>query len=255
MGVASFEPMIRGARHMIDFAFQSNARYFFVSSVSSAVRSGDVVTESHVARLTDAQEMGYSRSKLVAERLCKLANAAGLDARVLRIGQIVGDTRLGQWNDTEAIPLMIRAAVTMGALPALGDTLTWLPIDSVAKIIVELCQSQQHQDVYNLVNPRAFNWTRDLLPMLRGAGLSFEQVTAQDWLARLAASNPDPAVNPTIKLLGFFRSKYEVPRSGPAVFYETKLTQAASPTLKAVGVPDAALIGKMVKYWTTECWK
>jgi thioester reductase-like protein len=254
MGVASFEPMIRSARNMIDFAFQSNARYFFVSSVSSAVRSGDVVTESHVSRLTDAQEMGYSRSKLVAERLCQRAHQAGLDARVLRIGQIVGDTRLGQWNDTEAIPLMIRSAVSMGALPSLGDTLTWLPIDVVAKIIVELCQSAAHQDVYNLVNPRSFNWTRDLLPMLREAGLSFEQVTAAEWLARLGASNPDPAVNPTIKLLDFYKSKYAVPKPGPAVFYETKLTEAASPALRSVGAPDAALIGKMVKYWTTDCW-
>ncbi|HVU50115.1 MAG TPA: SDR family oxidoreductase [Polyangia bacterium] len=255
MGVASFEPMIRGARNLIDLSFQANARYFFVSSVSSAVRSGDVVTESHVARLTDAQEMGYSRSKLVAERLAQRAHAAGLDARVLRIGQIVGDTRLGQWNDTEAIPLMIRSAVSLGALPTLGDTLTWLPIDVVAKIIVELCQAAAHQDVYNLVNPRSFNWTRDLLPMLRGAGLSFEPVTAAEWLARLAASNPDPAVNPTIKLLDFYRSKYAVPRTGPAVFYETKLTEAASPSLRAVGAPDAALIGKMVRYWTEECWK
>jgi thioester reductase-like protein len=255
MGVASFETQIQGARNMIDFAFQQNARFFFVSSVSSAVRSGDVVTESHVERLTDAQEMGYSRSKLVAERLCRRAHEAGLDARVLRIGQIVGDTRLGQWNDTEAIPLMIRSAVTMGALPALGDTLTWLPIDVVATIIVELCRSAKHQDVYNLVNPRSFNWTRDLLPMLRAAGLAFEEVTAAEWLARLAASNPDPAVNPTIKLLDFYKSKYAVPRTGPAVFYETKLTEAASPALEAIGVPDAALIGKMVTYWKTECWK
>ena len=255
MGVASFETQIQGARNMIDFSFQSNARYFFVSSVSSAVRSGDVIAEAHVERLTDAQEMGYSRSKLVAERLCKLAHDAGLDARVLRIGQIVGDTRLGQWNDTEAIPLMIRSALSIGALPALRDTLTWLPIDVVAKTIVELCQSVEHQDVYNLVNPRSFNWTRDLLPMLRAAGLAFEQVTAEEWLARLSASNPDPAVNPTIKLLDFYRSKYAVPSTRPAVFFETKLTEAASPTLRAVGAPDATLIGKMVKYWTTECWK
>jgi thioester reductase-like protein len=259
MGVASFEPMVRGARNMIDFAFQANARYFFVSSVSSAVRSGDVVTESHTTRLTDAQEMGYARSKLVSERLCKLAHDAGLDARVLRIGQIVGDTRLGQWNDTEAIPLMIRSAVNMGALPALRDTLTWLPIDVVAKVIVELCHAAKHQDVYNLVNPKSFNWTRDLLPMLHAAGLAFEQVPAATWLERLAASNPDPEVNPTIKLLDFYRSKYAAPeagaKAGPAVFYETKLTEAASPALRAVGVPDAALIGKMVKYWTTDCWK
>jgi thioester reductase-like protein len=259
MGVASFETQIRGARNMIDFAFQSNARYFFVSSVSSAVRSGAVIAESHVGRLTDAQETGYARSKLVAERLCKLAHEAGLDARVLRIGQIVGDTRLGQWNDTEGVPLMIRSAVSMGALPALSDTLSWLPVDVVAKVLVELAHSAAHQDVYNVLNPKSFNWTRDLLPMLRAAGLAFEQVTAADWLARLAASNPDPAVNPTIKLLDFYKSKYAVAKSGqtpaPAAFYETKLTQAASPSLRSVGAPDAALIGRMVKYWTTECWR
>jgi thioester reductase-like protein len=255
MGVASFEPQIQAARNLIDFAFQSNARYFFVSSVSCAVRSGSAVTEAHVSRLTDAQETGYARSKLVGERLCQLAHEAGLDARALRIGQIVGDTRLGQWNATEGVPLMIRSAVSLGALPALSDTLTWLPVDVVAKVIVELCQSVAHQDVYNLLNPRSIDWTRDLLPMLRAAGLSFEQVTAPEWLARLAASNPDPAVNPTIKLLDFYKSKYAVPRSGPAAFYETKLTEAASPSLRAVGAPDAALIGKMVKYWTTECWR
>jgi len=255
MGVASFEAQLQGARNLIDFAFQSNARFFFVSSVSCAVRSGPVVAETHVSRLTDAQETGYARSKLVAERLCKLAHEAGLDARALRIGQIVGDTRLGQWSATEGVPLMIRAAVSLGALPALSDTLTWLPVDTVAKVIVELCHSAAHQDVYNLLNPKSIDWTRDLLPMLRAAGLSFEQVTAADWLARLGASNPDPAVNPTIKLLDFYKSKYAVPKTGPAVFYETKLTEAASPTLRAVGAPDAALIGKMVKYWTTECWK
>ncbi len=85
------------------------------------------------------------------------------------------------------------------------------------------------------MNPKSFNWTRDLLPMLRAAGLAFEQVTADEWLARLAASNPDPEINPTIKLLDFYKSKYAVPRPGPAAFYETKVTEAASPSLHAVG--------------------
>ena len=174
---------------------------------------------------------------------------------MLRVGQIVGDTQLGQWNDTEAIPLMIRSAVSMGALPTLGDTLTWLPIDVVARVIVELCQSAKQQDVYHVVNPKALNWTRDLLPMLAAAGLKVEPVSAQEWLSRLAASNPDPAVNPTIKLLEFFKGKYTVPKTGPAVFYETKLTEAVSPTLKAITPPDAQLIAKMVRYWTTEWWK
>jgi thioester reductase-like protein len=255
MGVSSFENQIQGARNLLDFSFRANARYFFVSSVSAAVRSGDVIPEAHLARLTDAQQMGYARSKLVAERLCQHAEQAGLDARVLRVGQIVGDTQLGQWNATEAIPLMIRSAVSIGALPALNDTLTWLPIDVVAKVMVEICHSPQRHDVYHVVNPKSFNWTRDLLPMLQAAGLEFEQVSAQEWLKRLSSSNPDPAVNPTIKLLEFFRGKYATPKSGPAVFFETKTTEGVSETLKNMGAPNAALIAKMVEYWTTEAWK
>jgi thioester reductase-like protein len=199
--------------------------------------------------------MGYARAKLVAERLCQHAQRAGLDARVFRVGQIVGDTRLGQWNATEAIPLIIRSAISIGALPALDDTLTWLPTDVVAKVMVEICQSPQRHDVYNVFNPRSFNWTRDLLPMLRGAGLTFEQVSPQEWLKRTASSNPDPAVNPTIKLLDFFRSKYATPRTGPAVLFETKTTEGVSETLRNVGPPDAALISKMVAYWTSKGWR
>jgi thioester reductase-like protein len=254
MGVSSFENQIQGTRNLLDLSLRQNARFFLVSSVSAAVRSGNVVTESHLEHLTDAQEMGYARSKLVAERLCQHAHRAGLDARVLRVGQIIGDTKLGQWNDTEAIPLMIRSAVSMGALPTLDDTLNWLPIDVVARSMVEICHSAPHHDVYHVVSPRSFNWTRDLLPMLRAAGLSFEPVNQREWLQRLAVSNPNPELNPTIKLLGFFRNKYSTSRTGPAVRFETKTTEAVSKTLATTSAPDALLIAKMVTYWTKTCW-
>jgi len=122
----------------------------------------------------------------------------------------------------------------------------------VAKVMVEICHSQKRHDVYHVVNPKSFNWTRDLLPMLHGAGLKFERVSAQDWLKLLAASNPDPALNPTIKLLDFFKTKYATPKTGPGVFFETKTTEGVSETLRNIGAPDAALIGKMVEYWTSE---
>jgi thioester reductase-like protein len=255
MGVASFEGQVQATRNLIDFSFASSARFFFVSSVSAAVRSGSVVRETHVQHLTDAQETGYARSKLVGERLCLLASRAGLDARAFRVGQIVGDTRHGAWNATEAIPLMLRSALTIGALPALNDTLSWLPVDDVARVIVQLCHVREPHDVYHVVNPRLFNWTRDLLPMLRAAGLRFDEVSPQVWLDRLAASNPDPELNPTIKLLDFFRSKYGAPATGPAVFYETRVTEGASAALKAVQAPDAALVRKMVEHWKADAWK
>jgi thioester reductase-like protein len=255
LGVASFDGQVQGLRHLLDFGFEVGARCFFVSSVSAAARSAPVVPEQHLNRLTDAQEMGYARSKLVGERLCQRAHEAGLDARVLRVGQIVGDTRRGQWNATEAIPLIIRSAVSIGALPALNDKLTWMPIDLVAQTVVDICQTSERHDVYHVVNPRALDWSAELLPMLASAGLKFEAVSPRTWLERLAHGNPDPAVNPTIKLLDFFKAKYTKPRTGPGVFYETCVTERVSDTLRAVSAPDADLVRKMVEYWTTEAWK
>jgi len=66
--------------------------------------------------------MGYARSKLVTEYICHAAAAkAGIAARVLRVGQIVGDTHFGMWNATEAIPLTIQSATTIGALPVISN--------------------------------------------------------------------------------------------------------------------------------------
>lgn len=100
------------------------ARFFFCSSVSSAggsPRPGKVL-EAQVPSPAHAQHTGYARSKYVAEHItgnaCKNAGAV---ARVLRLGQLVGDTKVGEWNTTEGIPLMIQTAVTLGALPALNE--------------------------------------------------------------------------------------------------------------------------------------
>ncbi|KAF4544629.1 L-aminoadipate-semialdehyde dehydrogenase protein [Lasiodiplodia theobromae] len=116
-----------------------------------------------------AEGMGYGQSKWVAERMCAAAAAsasAGVDARVLRVGQLCGDTAHGVWNTAEAIPTTVRAALTVGALPVVenedGDEeLAWLPVDVAARAVVEL----------------AFADTAGFR-----AGLEFEAVPAREWL-------------------------------------------------------------------------
>jgi thioester reductase-like protein len=66
--------------------------------------------------------MGYARSKWVTENI--VANAAstrGIRAESFRIGQMVGDTEHGVWNETEAISLLIKGAQTVGAMPDLDE--------------------------------------------------------------------------------------------------------------------------------------
>jgi thioester reductase-like protein len=75
-----------------------------------------------VQDITHVQGTGYARSKYVAEQIVhNVARETGANARVLRIGQLVGDSKVGEWNTTEGIPLMLQTAITLGALPTLDE--------------------------------------------------------------------------------------------------------------------------------------
>jgi thioester reductase-like protein len=270
--VQSFEDQhIKAVHSLINFCRSSPtkpARFFFCSSVSAAggTPKPGTVLEGPVADIAHVQGTGYAQSKYVAEHITIAAmRHVGLEARVLRVGQLVGDSRIGQWNPSEGIPLMMRTAQTLGALPALDEEMSWLPVDYAAKIILDLCcinasesgsTMSSHVDdpdvVYHVLNPIRFHWTRDMLPALSAAGLSFEVLPTEKWMAKLRSSSRDPVLNPPIKLLNWFESKYNdeaLERSkgkGPLV-YLTEDTAKASETMGHLpDITDTAFVKKMV---------
>lgn len=129
LGVRSFETQhIRGTWNLVNACLATKtvapARLFFCSSISAGAGTPipGRVPEAQVADLAHAQAIGYARSKCVTEHVLGAAAAqTGMTARVLRLGQIIGDTEKGIWNLTEAIPLMLRSVLTLGALPALNE--------------------------------------------------------------------------------------------------------------------------------------
>lgn len=129
LGVQSFEKQhIRGVYNLLNVCLRVRlsfpAKFFFCSSVSVAggTPKPASISETAIENLHHAQNMGYGRSKLVSEHIVRNAmRSTGMIARVLRIGQLAGDGEMGNWNDTEAVPLMIRSAVTIGALPDLDE--------------------------------------------------------------------------------------------------------------------------------------
>ena len=81
--------------------------------------------EEPIMDFRQASDSGYTQSKLVGEYIVQTAvEDFGAIACNLRIGQVVGDTKLGLWNENEAPPLMIRSALTLGKLPALDMVCT-----------------------------------------------------------------------------------------------------------------------------------
>ena len=113
--LASFEPHIKGIRHLIDLGLESRtqgkrAQIFFTSSVGVANQLTPISTiqERRIEDYTIAGP-GYGESKLVAETLLlEASEKTGLDVTICRVGQIagpVGETRSrGSWNRREWFP-------------------------------------------------------------------------------------------------------------------------------------------------------
>ena len=261
----SFEySCILGAYNLITLCLATKrpapASFNFCSSVSTVVNTPGPTVPEAIPDFLSAQGMGYAQSKLVTEHIvARAALQTGLRARVLRIGQITADTAHGIWNPTEAIPLMLRSAITPGirALPTLDENPRWLPVDVVATAVIDISLSSSRKTVFNVVNPNTFSWTRELLPLLRDAGLEFESVGQREWVRRLRESDGDPGRNPTVKLVEFFARKYdhdEGNKGRKGLEYETGNARSVAGILGQQKGLSRDLVGKFVTKFLEGSW-
>lgn len=246
---------IRGVHNLLRLCLKTGAEFFFSSSISATVGlASPNVYEQNYESPSAAQGMGYARSKWVAERIVNnYSQATGLRAGVLRIGQLVGDSRNGIWNQTEAISLIIKSAETTGCLPVLDESPNWLPVDLAAKIICDLTfsspQPVEGNPMWHVVSPHTSTSWKQILGYLAQSGLKFKEVDQWTWLVRLSASEPDPIRNPSIKLLGFYQNKYGAKEPRVSKIYGTQRVQQDSKTFRQIAAIDGSLVGKFVSAW------
>lgn len=257
MHLLSFEKAnIAGVCNLISLcqSAQSPASMNFCSSVSTCSQATETPVPERVPDFSWAQNMGYAQSKSVAEHICARAASQGVTTRVLRIGQIIGDTEHGVWNAQEAVPMMLQTAVTIGTLPKLQETPSWLPVDVVADAVTDISLSGAGSVFANVTNPQVFSWTGDLLPALRKCGLVFDEVEPKEWIKRLRGSNPDPIANPPIKLVDFFASKYDKDSFSPPKLFATDVAQSLSPALSKFPSLQESHVAKFVGFLTDRAW-
>lgn len=267
--LSAFEPQLLGLHRLLAFTAQTsqNARLVFCSSIAVAQSATEPakVASAPMPSLEDCSSMGYGQSKLVAERVVESAVKRGVNATVLRIGQIIPGRSRGTklWNPNEAVPLMVRSASkgSACALPLLdsaGDACSWIEADTLADTILQLAGIERNERttdaiqperelVYNVVNPHEFSWNDELLPALRRAGLEFDTVSWQEWLERLESSTEDVSVSPSRKLLGFWSK--QIQRKDPLTFDTTAAEAASSALTQALRVVDENFIEKILAAW------
>lgn len=218
MSVDSFQPVLEGTVQLMNLAGQSlgrrSPRFLFSSSISVALASPDeVIPETILDTLDNTHELGYAHSKWVVENLCRDAESligGGFQSVVMRIGQMVGDRSKGLWNETEAPPLMIKSAQTLGCLPEGLDDLYWLPVDVAGFIAAQLTTIPFSEGcvLVHVVSDEPTPWKQVLetLAAPQNLGKTFEVVPFGQWVDRLEKSDPNPGRNPTVKLLEHYRT-------------------------------------------------
>jgi thioester reductase-like protein len=273
--VTSFSPQLATLQNLINLSlsspFSQPAHILFCSSVGTAMATPAqhpstevVIPEAPIKELTDASPTGYARSKLIAERILESAvTAHGSRATILRIGQIIPSQKSGSqlWNPNEMIPLMIRSALSTGALPdtpGSADGCSWIDVDTLSRTILDIGntdrvsseqgESKKSQLVYNLVHPRPLSWKDDFLPGLKAKGLDFEVVDRKTWLEKLRTSEKDIEKNPSRKLLAFWEAQGT--SGGKELKFETKAAEAKSEAMRRMGkVVDEEYVAKLLHAW------
>lgn len=139
------------------------------------------------------------------------------------------------------------------------NTIDWVPVDTMAEILVELVlvvesQSEKTMRMFNAINPQICQW-EDLLPTVQEhIGNDLPLVSFGEWVQHLenslGAEEVDVDSNPGVKLLDFFRSLVGDSQAGKEhVRLETVETEQLSETLRGLQPVGAKWMGVWLKQW------
>lgn len=266
----SFSPQLDGIRRLVNFSTQTRAgaKIFFISSIGAVGNVAHGVPEQVFDDWRTPQAIGYCQSKYVAERVLDIAaRVSNVPAVICRVGQIAGPTTAaGVWPKQEWLPSLIASSRYLGKLPSsLGrmETVDWIPVDILGRIIVELAIGQHEAVeerapgagalVYHTTNPKLTSWANLVKIVSNGlidGGSKVEMVPLYVWLEELRRSasegKPNIVMNPAVKILDY----YEGLTSGENVYLITKETVRASPTLSGLGPVNEVWMKNWLKQWS-----
>ncbi|KAI4269248.1 MAG: hypothetical protein LQ337_007399 [Flavoplaca oasis] len=117
--------------------------------------------------------MGYAEAKWVCEQVVESAHISlrsEIEPMIVRIGQLSGSQTGGYWSTKEHFAALVKASKTIGHLPNLQGTLSWLPVDIAARTVTDLLLRPEAPGlVAHVENPVRQSWT-DVCSVLEWLG-------------------------------------------------------------------------------------
>lgn len=223
-----------GTLELLRLACRRSIAFHFISSLSVCYPADGPATvdeDFHALPHLRGVHLGYAQSKVVSEALVKEAGARGLAVRVYRPALISGHSDTGAFNEADLITALVRGCVQMGTAPDLDWNLDCLPVNVVARSIIEL--SAEAGPTFHLGHPRPRGW-RECVLWMRMYGYHVRLIPYHAWLRQLdaetAPASSSSGSHPLRPLRSFFLARYANAHglTLPELFEERRRTSASS---------------------------
>ena len=261
--LAGFESQFQVMRNLIDFACNVVSRrpkgfkfsFQMVSSVGVVGHYGlgngegkTIVPEERVG-IDSVLPNGYGDAKwgcetMLEETLHKYPDQ--FRTMTVRLGQIAGSKTSGYWNPMEHFGFLIKSSQTLNALPDVGGTVYWTPVNDIAESLSDLILSDRTpHPFFHIENPVGQPWS-EMNAILADALNIPNLIPFEEWVQRVRAA--PQRNNPASTLLDFLDSNYLRMSCGGLVL-DTKKTLEHSKTLAAVGPVSEEVVRKYIHIW------
>ncbi|EJD42004.1 acetyl-CoA synthetase-like protein [Auricularia subglabra TFB-10046 SS5] len=254
--VKSFEPAVRGARHLVDLALKSTRRtpphFIFISSISvsrnvSANLSTHQVPEAAILDAGDIIGLGYAESKWIVERMLQAASErTPLQTLSVRVGQLAGGIN-ACWNASDWVPVIARSAAALGCLPECPSDIAWIRLHEAAASLLEM---RDARGVLHLVHPRPVPWREMFSVFSQATGVPL--VSFQEWMSRLSDYGSGGISElPALRLLEFWKSLGDAGFTTMSAMehISSSLSQDVSPVLSDMSPLTDADAEAWLAYW------
>ncbi|PWY91662.1 polyketide synthase [Aspergillus sclerotioniger CBS 115572] len=262
-GLSSLGDQFQFLRHLLLLASSGGLRrrFLFVSSIAAVAQrgltpahAGELIEEASMSPTESATGLGYADGKIVCEKILERAAAAyrdELEITIVRGGPIVGSRATGIWTTKEVVPMMLRSSLSLGKLPQLRGTLSWMPVDDAAAVFCEILFAPHPLvPVYQVENPVRQPWGDLLDTVAPVLGLT-TRIPFDEWLAAVvqaAETEGSTRGYPVLKLKGFFTRLFQPAVCGQVIL-ATDRSRACSPTLRRMRAIEDEVVLKFVQHW------
>lgn len=212
-----------GLKNLIEVALDHSCRLVQISTLSVAGENvGGKFPESkriHESEIYFGQAIDnkYINSKIKAEQaLIEAVNKRGLDGKIIRVGNLMGRARDGQFqvnSGTNNFMATIRAYKKLGVFPvSLADTtVDFSPIDEVSKTILLLASTDRKFTIFHSANSHEVEYG-DVIAAMNAYGYPIALVDDATFMAKLTEYMKDEEKQMDVSCLISYNSSDTVTR-------------------------------------------